>query len=248
MLRADYHTHSRYSDGKSSMEDNVLAARAKGIRVLGFSDHAWGHAFYGYKRRDLEKIRGELELLREKYPDMRLLLGVEANILGPSGDLDVTEEELKLFDVVLAGYHFGSKPKSLQDLGMHLINYLHRIFGVFRKKAIELNTQALIRAMERYNFLILTHPGDKGPVDIRKVAMAAQRCGKVLEINERHHHLTAEQLREIKDLPLRYVLSSDAHLASHVGVVDQALQRIEDAGIDPAQVINLQRRKGKEQG
>ncbi|HHT21152.1 MAG TPA: PHP domain-containing protein [Tissierellia bacterium] len=238
-ISADYHTHTTYSDGRTSHEDNVRQAIKLGLKTIGIADHAWGHAFYGIKKDKLREIKQEIDRLKERFPEIRILLSIEANILGRSGQLDVTEEEMALFDVVQAGYHFGSKPSSFDDIVSHLINYLNRLFGLFKKTAIKRNTTALINAMKRYPFHILTHPGDKGPVDIVAVAEAAIKYNKLLEINQRHHYLTVEQLRLIRDMDVKLIIGSDAHRLEDIGQVADCIQRVIDAGIDPVKVVNL---------
>ena len=37
-ILADYHTHTVYSHGKGSIEDNVKVAIEKGIKTLGISE------------------------------------------------------------------------------------------------------------------------------------------------------------------------------------------------------------------
>lgn len=238
-ISADYHTHTNYSDGTTEIEDNVKRALELGLKTIGISDHAWGHAFYGIDRSKLREIRAEIERLRAKYPQIRILHSIEANILGRSGQLDLSEAELQEFDLAQAGYHFGSKPGSWDDVITHVINYLHRLFGLFRKTAIKRNTAAYINAMRRYPFQILTHPGDKGPVDIVAVAKAAIQYNKMLEINRRHHYLNVEQLKQIKDLDVKLVIGSDAHKLEDIGRVDECIERVKASGIDPAKVVNL---------
>lgn len=238
-IRADYHSHTTYSDGTTSLEDNVRQALAVGLKVIGIADHAWGHAFYGIDKAKLGEIRQEIARLREKYPAIRIMHSVEANILGRSGKTDLTPEEMSEFDIVQAGYHFGSKPSSFDDVVSHVINYLNRLFGLFQKTAIKRNTQGLINAMRDYPFHILTHPGDKGPVDIVRVAEAAIKYNKLLEVNKRHHFLTVEQLRQIKDMDIKLVLGSDAHKLEDIGQVDECIDRLIQAGVDLKKVVNL---------
>lgn len=239
ILRADYHSHTTYSDGKGKMEDTILAAREKGLKTIGFSDHAWGHTFYGYKKKKLPLIREELEYLRKKYPDMKLIFSVEANILNPEGDMDLSKEDMALFDFVLAGYHFGSRMTSFSAFLLHAINIIHKWTGLLRKTAIKKNTLALTRAMKRYPFHVLTHPGDKGPIDTIAVAKIAYEEGILLEVNERHHHLTTEQLRLLKDTKNRFLLSSDAHLPEKIGEVQAAYDRLLESEIELSRVNNL---------
>ena len=41
MRYSNLHTHSTYSDGKYSLEENVLSAIEKQMRSIGFSDHSF---------------------------------------------------------------------------------------------------------------------------------------------------------------------------------------------------------------
>lgn len=238
-IRADYHSHTTYSDGTTSLEDNIKQAIKVGLNVIGIADHGWGHAFYGIEKAKLGEIRAEINRLREVYPEIRIMHSVEANILGRSGKLDITPEEMKQFDIVQAGYHFGSKPSSFDDVISHVINYLNRLFGLFKKTATRRNTEGLINAMRDYPFQILTHPGDKGPVDIVQVAEAAIQYNKLLEVNKRHHYLTVEQLKQIKDMDVKLVLGSDAHKLEDIGRVDECIERLLEAGVDLKKVVNL---------
>ena len=45
----DIHTHTVYSHGTGTIEDNVKAAAAKGLLCVGIADHGIGHAFFGMK-------------------------------------------------------------------------------------------------------------------------------------------------------------------------------------------------------
>ena len=36
-ILADYHTHTKYSHGKGTIEENVLEAISKGIKTIGIS-------------------------------------------------------------------------------------------------------------------------------------------------------------------------------------------------------------------
>ncbi|MBF1138496.1 MAG: PHP domain-containing protein [[Eubacterium] sulci] len=46
----DYHTHTTFSHGTGSIEDNVKVAISKGLKALAISDHGPGHLTYGVKR------------------------------------------------------------------------------------------------------------------------------------------------------------------------------------------------------
>ena len=89
-ILADYHTHTIYSHGKGTIEENVKAAIDKNIPVIGISDHGYGHAIFGVDRKNLYKMKDEVDFLNEKYKDkIKILLGVECNILDKYGVVSI---------------------------------------------------------------------------------------------------------------------------------------------------------------
>ena len=89
----DLHTHTVFSHGKGTIEDNVKAAVEKGLETIGIADHGPGHLTYGVKRENFPVMRKEVERLKPLYPQIQLKLCVEANIMNPSGRLDTGKEE-----------------------------------------------------------------------------------------------------------------------------------------------------------
>lgn len=239
MLRitADYHTHTRFSHGKGDIEDNVRAALAKGLKTVAISDHGYGHMSYGIRKSDLPLMKEKIQILRGRYPDIEILLGMEANILDPEGTLDVDEEDVKLLDILLAGYHFGSTPRNWTGVKFHGANFMARS-GRFTSLSREMNTQACCNAMLRYPVTILTHPGAKGPIDISRIAAVAFQKGVWLEINSHHGYLTREQITEAASSGVTFVISSDAHRPQDVGQCDAGIKRALEAGLGPDQLAN----------
>lgn len=232
---AEYHSHTIYSDGKKTMAEMVAEAHRIGYEIFGISDHGYKHHFFGVKYHDYPKMRDELNRLQEQYPDIKLLLGVEANILDDKGTIDVDDYILNYVDYVMAGYHFGSKPTGVRGLANHINNYSK----VFSHKEIEYNTNALIYAMKNNDLFILTHPGDKGEIDTIEVAKVAEQTDTVLEINARHAHLSLKQLMEVKDLDIKFSVGSDAHKLEHLPLIADAIDRAQIAGIDKSRIVNV---------
>lgn len=240
ILYADYHTHTTYSgDGKGTMEANVQAAIAKGLKVLAISDHGPGHLGYGIKASKYPQMRRELDELSQKYPQIKLLLGIEANIMDEAGHLDVDERFLENNDILLAGYHFGSSPKAhLSDVKIHWYNFMSRKSDYYYKKAQELNTKAFVRAIENNQIHIITHPGAKGPLILPEVAKAAMARHTALEINNSHGHLTYEEILEVKDSGCLFSINSDAHRPENIGKFDNGIERAIRAGLTEERILN----------
>jgi len=240
-ITADYHTHTQFSHGKGSPEDNVVAARSLGLKRIAITDHGYGHVGYGIRQSDLPLMSEKIFQLRQRYPDIEILLGVEANILNPEGELDIEDDDLKYIDILLAGYHFGSVPVPFGGgIAFHSVNLLNR-WGLFSDRALEWNTQAACNAMERYPIRILTHPGAKGPIDVARIARKAAEKDVWLEINSSHGYLTTEQIRQAHKWGARFVIDSDAHRPSDVGRCEEGILRAIAAGLTEENVVNMER-------
>jgi putative hydrolase len=237
-ILSDYHTHTTFSHGEGSIEDNVIAARRAGLKILAISDHGPGHMGFGIKKHRYKEMRQIIDALNKKYDDIEIQLGLEANVLDIDGNLDVDEQILALNDVLLAGYHFGSRPvRFIRDMLHHAGNYFSKYNGGTAKLK-EANTLSLINAMHKYNIDILTHPGAKGPIDVKRVAKAAEETNTALEINASHGFLTVEQIREAMTYDIQFSINSDAHHPRDVANFKKAVDRAIQAGVTSDRILN----------
>lgn len=239
-IKADFHTHTMFSDGKGSIEENVLAARAKGLKIVAITDHGPGHMGFGIKRYQLKEMREIIDLLNEKYDDIDILLGLEANILNEDGDIDVGDDLRPYLDILLAGYHFGSSPrKFIRDVAFHSNNWFKNKSKTIYEKAKKSNTRAFINAMKRYDIDIITHPGAKGPLDIDAIAKVAAETDTALEISaSRHAFLTTEDIIIAKKYDVVFTVNSDAHMPDKIGEVEGGLARALEAGVSLESLLN----------
>ncbi len=239
-LRFDWHTHTVYSHGRGTIEENVQRASAMGLESIAITDHGPGHFGYGFKRRDIPEMREEIERLRKIYHDIRIYMSVEANVINESGELDVEPDEFKLYDFVIAGYHFGVLGKKKADsLILHGRNLWSSRSAHYPDSLIEKNTMLVVNALKKNKIVALTHPGDKGEIDLDAVCKACEDTGTWLEISNRHRQLTVEEIRRAARYDVKFVIGSDAHESVRVGMCENALSRVKKAGLDPGRVVNL---------
>ena len=241
-ILADYHNHTLFSCGGNDnrrhatgkVEDNVSVALEKGLDTIGISEHGFNHSFYGLSKKNAKKERDEIDRLNKKYPQIEILMGMECNILDDSGKIDMPEDMKKYFDYILAGYHFGAKPTSLKSLLHHIDNFITK--GLFSKKY---NTRAIVNAMKNNDLLYITHPGDKGRVDIDEIARVAEETSTGLEINGHHNRLSADMIRKIKDRDIKFYIGSDAHDPENIGNFEKALAIAKEAQLDLRRIVNI---------
>lgn len=242
-LRADYHTHTRYSHGKGTVEDNVRAARERGLVEVGICDHGPGLMFIGLRgEAALARMRREADRAQARFPQVRVRLGVEANVITPAGDLDVSPEVISWLDLLLVGLHPQLRPSLWKGAGPLMWNHLWGRFsreGAARARAV--NTRALIEAVSRYRVTAVTHAGFKMDVDMAQLAPVCARRGTAIEVNSLHGYPAVAQLREAARHGVRFLLSSDAHRPDQVGELAAGLVRLGAAGIGPEQVLNAAR-------
>ncbi len=230
----DHHTHTTYSHGKGSILDNVRAAHEKGLKSIAITDHGPGHYFYGMKMARIPEMRADIEEAAKVFPEVKVLLGVEANTILKPPYVDINDDDWEALDLVLAGFHFAvlGAGAAANRLGLRSQSLM------VQNTDMILNT--LFHAEENgHHIEILTHPGDKGPFDIPEIARACEKTGTLMEINGKHPHLTAEEIRQAEPYDVRFVISSDAHVPENVGMFMPQLLRALEAGLDPERIVNI---------
>lgn len=237
-IYADYHTHTRYSDGTTSIEENVEQAIVRGLKEIAISDHGLGHKHHGLKREQLPEIRAQIDELNDKYNGIiKIFFGVEANILSLNGDIDLTDEDRKYFDLVQMGFH--RYVRYLKDG-----SYKHFMIDAnFHKKKpyiIEKTTDAFIKAIHKNKIDIITHPGDPRPINIRRFATECVRTGTSLEINCKHMNLDVITVEELAKMGVTFVVGTDAHKKEDVGNFERAYRLLDEANIPMDCILNAE--------
>lgn len=238
---ADFHTHTRHSHGLGSVIDNVEAARRRGLEAVAITDHGPASLFgVGVESLSVfDVIRQEVNRARQRYPDMKVLAGAEANVVSEEGELDVPRTLQEGLDIVLAGLHPLVRWRPfLRGSSLIAGNLAGAWAGWGRRWARERNTRAIVNAVLYNRVHVVTHPGYRLPIDTRALARACARTGCLMEINAGHDHTSVEYIRIARDEGARFVLSSDAHTPARVGDVAKAAHLARKAGLEPWQIVN----------
>lgn len=239
----DYHIHSTYSrnnHGKSTIEEIAARAWELGLKEIAVTDHGLRHFLYGLRPAKIAEAKKKVVDMGVRYPQMKILFGIEANVLSFDGDTDISPELKASCDIILCGYHNGVIFSSFRDAwGFYVMNFLGRFIAGIRRRQSVKNAQALASAMRRYDIDILTHPGDKIPVDMDIVAKTAEETETMLEINNSHGHMNVEEIKVAARYDVKFVIGSDAHHKDKIGGCDAALKAASEAGLDISRIINV---------
>lgn len=222
----DYHTHTIYSHGTGTIRDNVEEAIKKGLKEIAICDHGPGHRLYGVNKNELIKMREEIDELNKEYKEINILLGIEANVMDYDGTIDLDRNEIEIIDILLLGFHYGIVPKRSKDMFLfYILNPISKILPFLGRKMKELNTNAMIQAINKYPVDIITHPGSKARMDIEKIAEAAYKNGTALEINSHHSQLSVENIEIALRSKAQFYINSDAHDSCRVGDFEKGIER-----------------------
>jgi len=219
--QADLHVHTLASGhAYSTINEIALEASRRGLRLVGMTDH--GPALPGAPH---PYHFAALRFVPESLHGVRILRGVEANIVAP-GTIDLEDDLCDRLDLVMAGFH--------EDCG-------------FEDRGAKGNTAALLALMERGRVRVITHPGNPlFPLDYPEVVRGAAATGTALEINNSSFCVSRKgsrgNCRKIVRLAASFgaplVIGSDAHIAQGVGEFDDALALCLKEGIAWEQIMN----------
>ncbi|MCW3130241.1 MAG: DNA polymerase/3'-5' exonuclease PolX [Methanophagales archaeon] len=207
-LKGDLHVHTRWSDGKNSIEEMAETAISLGYEYIAVADHSPAVGIAGGMDEDkVKKREKEIERVNEKFEqegaNFRVLSSVEVDIKSDFS-LDFPDAILKSLDVVVGAVH----TKFSQDR--------------------QTMTERIVTAMENPNVDIIAHPtgrvlGKRDPyeVNMEKLMEVAKDTGTVMELNSFPDRLDLNDMhcRMAKDHGVMVAISTDAHDATQIGAV-----------------------------
>ena len=240
----DWHTHTVYSrlglyfHGKGTIMQNVRAAHEQGLEEVAITDHG-PRGVYGLNPGKLPQMRKDIAEAQAKYPDVRVLLGVEANIVDSDNGIDIEPEHINDYDFINAGYHYVIPGA---HAAANLIAFKFWAPDFVKEKLRTFNTRIVLKALYSNDIKVLTHPGDKAYVDLDAVARACEETGTLMELNARHRHMNVEEIRRVAKYGVDFIIGSDAHKPKDVGRYAKTLGLALAAGVEIWRIINVRER------
>jgi DNA polymerase (family 10) len=195
-LRGAFHNHTTESDGRSSLEDMVAAAKELGLEYLGIADHS--KASFQANGLDEKRLAAQVARIAEinaTEKDIHIFAGTECDIL-KDGSLDFSDEILASLDYVVGSIH-----------------------SSFTMPAAEM-TKRIIRAIENPHITMLAHPTGRlllgrepYQLDITAILDAAAATGTFIELNANPRRLDLDWRwwQMAKEKGVKCVINPDAH-------------------------------------
>ena len=219
-IKLDTHTHTLASDhAYSTVVELAKTAAERGLEAIAITDHAPAlpdapHLWHFHNLKNIP---------REIY-GVKILYGVEANILNLKGELDMGEDDLKRLDVVNASIH----GPAYADC-----------------KAKD-HTSAYEAVVTNPYVDIICHSGaPQYAYDYEKIIKLAKKHHKLMEINNHTFFVrrsSMENCKKIAELCIKHevgiVVSSDAHICFDIGDYERAFDMLRSISFPEKLIMN----------
>ena len=222
-IKGDLHTHSTWSDGKSTIKEMAEAAKKLGYEYIAITDHSVSSRIAnGLDEKRLLEKKKELSEIDQSIEGIKIIFGSEVDIK-PDGSLDYSEEILKDLDMVVASVHSN-----------------------FKMEEDEM-TNRIIKALSNPYVCALGHPtgrliGERHPykLDINKIIDTAKKHGKALEVNSSFMRLDLkdEHVRMAIDKGVKLIISTDAHSTDQLNQMKYGISTARRGWANKDNIIN----------
>ena len=222
-MKGFLHCHTTWSDGTSTVAEMAAACASAGFQYVGITDHSRSSQYAGGLRaEDLERQWAEVDAVNGSTPGVRVLKGIEVDIL-EDGTLDYGEEILGRFDFVIASVH-----------------------ARFAQTETEM-TARLLRALDNPRMTIMGHPTGRMfhqrepfAFDHEAVFRRAGERGVAIEINADPHRLDLDWrlLPKARDAGAMISIGADAHNTAGLEHMTWGIAQARKAWLGPEQVLN----------
>jgi len=223
-IRGDFHTHTEWSDGNTSIEAMVEAAAERGYDYFGIADHAEGPGIVGGMGLSDAEILEQVEEIRAvgDEAEIEVFAGVEANV-DADGEIDLSDEVIDALDVIVASTHSALD----QDA--------------------ETATERLVHAAENPAIDVLGHPSGRLlnqrsglDYDITAVGRVAAEHDTALEVNSdpRRLDLWGSAVQAALEEGAKIAIDTDSHQPATLEYMRWGVHTARRGWAEPADVIN----------
>jgi len=225
-IRGDLHCHTTWSDGKASVLEMGLAARARGYEYIAVCDHTKNvRVVPGLDADDIRRQGEEIASANEQLAPFRILRGAEVDIRS-DGSLDLPDDVLAELDWVQLSLHAGQRERR------------------------ETLTRKVAEAMRHPAVSCLSHPFGRlvnyrppNALDLEAVIEVALETGVALETNGLPNRLDlcGSDVRLAVEAGVPIVASTDAHSVPGLGNMQLAVGTVRRGFATPADIVNTRR-------
>lgn len=218
---ADLHTHTIASvHAYATALEMINEAKRTGLYAFAITDH--GQSMHGVPH---PYYFMNLSAIPRVYDGVRVLKGIEANIVDSNGTLDADDSILSNLDFCIAS--------------LHMPTYLDEV-------SVDACTQAYLKMAENEHINMIAHSGSPYfKYDYNRVIKEFAHKGKLIEINNasiKHKPDFYPNCVEIAKLCIKYgcrvSVDTDAHFTTQLGRASHALKMLEEINFPSELIVN----------
>ena len=194
-IKGDLHLHTSATVGRNSLDEIIAAAQMLGLEYVAVAEHSRASMANGLDPARLRQQRDAIDLVNAKSKGIRVLKGVEVDIL-EDGRLDLPDSVLADLDLVVAA--------------------VHSRFDLSRVK----QTERILRALDNPHVTLLAEPNERligeresFDVDMLRIVRKAKARRVHLELSAHPDRvdLVDKHCRMAKDEGVLVAIDSNAH-------------------------------------
>ena len=222
-IRGDLHLHTTYTDGKGSIREMALAAKARGYEYIAVTDHTRHLTIaHGLDEKRIRQQLEEIDRLNGELKGITVLKSAEVDILA-DGSLDLPDTVLKELDLTVCAVHYR----------MNLSK--------------EEQTARILKAMQNPYFNILAHPTGRlinlrepYELDMEAIIKACSQNGIILELNAQPDRLDLNDIhcKMAKEAGVKVAISTDAHSVNDLGLMTYGIGQARRGWLEKEDVVN----------
>lgn len=222
-VNGDFHVHTNATDGFSTLEEIIEAAKLLGHKFIAITEHSKSLKIAkGMDEKGFRERNALIDSMNEKEAGIRILKGVELEIL-KGGELDLPPSVLEDMDVVIGAFHQGIS----DDL--------------------EINTSKLINAINSGLLTTIAHPtgrliGYRDPIKLNfdRIFNACEENDVAIEINGQptRSDLPYNLVKKAREYGINFTLGSDAHSTSQLKYLKFATAIAKRGWLEKKDILN----------
>ncbi|MFP4662426.1 MAG: DNA polymerase/3'-5' exonuclease PolX [Halanaerobiales bacterium] len=222
-IKGDLQMHTDATDGRDTMADMIEAAIEKEYQYIALTDHSRRVTMaQGLDEDDVKEQIEKIDKMNEKYDDIKILKGIEVDIL-KDGSLDLEEDILSELDIRVCSIHYNTNLSRDEQ------------------------TERMIEAIKHPLCNIIAHPTGRiiakrqgYDINLDKVMEAARKYNTALEINAQPDRLDLadKYVKKAVDMGVNLVISTDAHNVNGLNNIKYGVYQARRGWCEADNVIN----------
>jgi DNA polymerase (family 10) len=222
-IRGDLQMHSTWSDGSHTIEEMARACRERGYEYCAITDHSQStRVARGLDAKGFRRQWKEIDKVRHHLNGITVLKGVELDILS-DGSLDLPDEALEGFDIVLVAVH--------SKLDMPKAQMTKRVLKALSHPAVDILAHPTGRQLNKR---------EPSKIDLEDVLQAAKEHDVAVELDAQPQRLDLNDvhLHRARELGVTLVIDSDAHSVDQLRFMRYGVDQARRGWLEKSHVLN----------